>query len=46
MNVRYQVELNQAERSELVALLKRRQARGAQAQARADFAGRGCWGER
>ena len=46
MNVRYRVELSQTERAELTALLERRQARGAQAQARADFAGRRCRGQR
>jgi hypothetical protein len=42
MNIRYRVELSQTERDELKGLLKRRPARGAQAQARADFAGCGC----
>ena len=46
MNVRYRVELSQAERIELTALLERRQTRGPQAQAGADFAGGRCWGQR
>jgi hypothetical protein len=46
MNVRYRVELSQTERAELTALLKWRQACGAQAQAGADIAGRRCRGQR
>ena len=46
MNVRYRVELSQAERSRTHGASERRQARGAQAQARADFAGGRCRGQR
>ena len=40
MNVRYRIELSQTERAELTAISERWHARGAQAQAGADFAGR------
>ena len=42
MNVRYRVELSQAERDRTHGAAERRQARGAQAQAGADLAGRRC----
>ena len=42
MNVRYRVELSQAERAELDRAAERRQACGAQAQAGADPAGGRC----